>query len=120
MVARAIERTPDADPIAMKQETYDRLLSGQYEAAIVNTPQASGVVVTEFVGDVLWVPFVAGKSALGPKAFVAFMQKMMSQYEDMARKAGCNEIRICGRDWSWVFPDFNRDGDMPNELRKRL
>lgn len=121
MIGRAIERTPDADPVAMRRETYDRLLTGQYEAAVVSVPDSgSGVVVTEIMGRTLWIPFMAGNSPLGPKAFTAFMRKMMAQYEDMARKAGCNEIRICGRDWSWVFPDWERDGDMPNELRKKL
>lgn len=125
MIAKTYEYcAPEADWPAMSRETFERLQSGQYEAAVVHMPHASGVVISELcVLDgvkVLWLPFIAGKTTLPPRAFVRFMRKMMVLYEDMAREQGCEEIRIGGRDWSRVFPDFERFDEVPNRMRKRL
>ena len=119
---RHVKQPVSAD--ALLSETLYRLRIGQYELAKVEADKARGVVVSELCTldgvDVCWLPFIAGKTGMGPKAFVAFMRAMMGQFEDMARAAGAEEIRIGGRDWSRVFPDFERFDDVPNRLRKRL
>jgi hypothetical protein len=39
----------------------------------------------------------------------------------MAEIAGCEELRGGGRNWSRVFPDWERfDPEHPNRMRKRL
>lgn len=109
----------------MLAETRERLTTGQYEAAIVKTPEAAGIVVSELVildgVKVLWLPFIAGRSSHRPRAFLRFMREMMGLYEELARWRGCKEIRIGGRaEWQRVFPDFEPFGDVPNNLRKTL
>lgn len=125
LIAPAAEHcSPDMDRTALLAETRERLISGQYEVALVSTAAASGIVVSEFVlsggVQVLWLTFVAGRSKLGPRALVRFMRAMMAQFEDLARAQGCDEIRIGGRDWSRVFPDFERHAGIRNELRKKI
>jgi hypothetical protein len=62
-----------------------------------------------------------GKSTLGPKAFVAFMRREMTTLEQIARDAGCTQMRVAGRNWSRVLNDYeSMAGDSPNLLVKRL
>lgn len=125
LITLAIDRSrQDVSKPELVAETRERLLSGQYELALVRVPGASGIVVSELcVIDgvrVCWLPFVAGRTGMPPRAFIRFMRSAMVRYEDMAKQAGAEEIRICGRDWSRVFPGFVRHDGMPNELRKKL
>jgi hypothetical protein len=62
-----------------------------------------------------------GRTTCQPRAFIALMREEMRKLEDIARNAGCTQMRMAGRDWSRVFPDFERmPGDSPNLLVKRL
>jgi hypothetical protein len=87
-------------------------------------PEGDGVVVTELCAPdgvpCLWIPYIAGKSNAGPRGFIRAIRRIAAHYEELARQAGCSEIRIGGRDWSRVLPDFERFDDKPNRLRKRL
>lgn len=101
-----------------------KLIAGETEAAKVTLPDASGVVVSELCIDdgakCLWLSYIAGDSKCGPKAFVKMMRSIMAEYEELGRSAGADEVRIGGRDWSRVFPDYERFDDVPNRLRKIL
>jgi hypothetical protein len=62
-----------------------------------------------------------GRFDLKPKAWLRTMRAEMTKLESIARQAGCAEMRIAGRDWSRVFPDYEPlPGGRPNRLRKRL
>jgi hypothetical protein len=62
-----------------------------------------------------------GRTTLGPRAFIAFMRKEMATLEQIARDAGCTQMRVAGRDWSRVLTDYEpMAGDSPNLLVKRL
>ena len=62
-----------------------------------------------------------GKTDLPPKAWLRTMRAEMTRLETIARDAGCAEMRIAGRDWSRVLPDYEPlPGGKPNRLRKRL
>lgn len=62
-----------------------------------------------------------GRVNLPPKAWLRGMRAEMTKLEAIARGAGCAEMRIAGRDWSRVLPDYEPlPGGKPNRLRKRL
>jgi hypothetical protein len=106
------------------QDVKALLLSGRYQASMISGDDALGIGVTEVLTldgvTVLWLPYLAGITKMSPKAWLKMARGLMRHYEDCGRAAGCAEIRIGGRDWSRVFPDFERFDDKPNRLRKRL
>jgi len=120
LLAPAIEIDKNAPSIGI----HALLMSGQYAAIQVDLPTGSGIAVVEICELdgrlVWWLPYVAGLVGLGPKATIAALREIMSGIEKLARSVGCWEIRIGGRDWSRVFPDFERFDDVPNRLRKVL
>ena len=62
-----------------------------------------------------------GRFNLPPKAWLRTLRAEMTKLETIARDAGCAEMRLAGRDWSRVLPDYEPlPGGKPNRLRKRL
>jgi hypothetical protein len=62
-----------------------------------------------------------GHIDLPPKAWLREVRTHVGKFEEMARGAGCTELRIAGRDWSRVLPDYqSMMGDSPNLIFKRL
>jgi hypothetical protein len=54
-------------------------------------------------------------------AFIASVRRELKTIEELAREAGCVEMRLAGRDWSRVLTDYEPlPGGEPNRLRKRL
>lgn len=48
------------------------------------------------------------------------VRSAMPVIEDICRKAGIQELRLGGRDWSRLLKDFQPLDGVPNGLRKRL
>ena len=67
-----------------------------------------------------WVKYVAGNITGGPKARVAVFRAVMARMEAVARDAGCTEIKLCGRDWSRILPDYSPCEGRLNCIRKGL
>lgn len=114
----------DVDPGASREAVKGWLLSGQSEAFWVGVQDnATGIGVTT-IGpidgtEVCWVNYIAGTVTGGPKAFVRTAHAIMDQIEILARQAGCAELRGGGRNWSRVFPEWERfDPAHPNRIRK--
>lgn len=62
-----------------------------------------------------------GTINLPPKAWLRTVRAEMTKLESIARDVGCAEMRLAGRDWSRVLPDYQPlPGGKPNRLRKRL
>lgn len=61
-----------------------------------------------------------GHLFLRPKAWLRTMRAEMTRIEGLAKNAGCEELRLCGRDWSRIFPDYEPLGGLKNGLRKVL
>lgn len=55
-----------------------------------------------------------------PKAWVRAVREEVAKIEGVAREAGCDEMRIAGRDWSRILPDFETCDGLTNGIRKRL
>lgn len=63
-----------------------------------------------------------GKIDAHPKQWLRLVRAELKNLETVAKSVGCAEMRMAGRDWSRVFPDYERldGGPVPNLLRKRL
>lgn len=57
-----------------------------------------------------------------PKAWLKIVRSELQTLERIARDAGCRELRMAGRDWSRIFPDYEKHplGAGKNVLRKVL
>lgn len=49
---------------------------------------------------------LSGEIHLPPKAFVAAVREEVRKLERIARNAGCAEMRIEGRPWGKLLPDY--------------
>lgn len=63
---------------------------------------------------------LTGKVNLPPKAWVRFMRDELAKLEQVARNAGCKELRMAGRRWSRIFPDYSPLEGKTNGIRKVL
>jgi hypothetical protein len=55
-----------------------------------------------------------------PKAWLRVVREQMRLIEQMAKESGVTEMRVAGRSWARVLPDYEPFSDRPNGLRKRL
>lgn len=101
-----------------------KLLSGRSEAALIRGEGTIAVIVFEGVQEgknaACWITHLAGQSDLRGRAFLRMVRAAMIDIEEMARRAGYDEIRFSGRDWSRIFPDYLPLDGEPNGLRKVL
>lgn len=61
-----------------------------------------------------------GVIRLGPKAWLKAVREEAAKLERIAKAAGCAEMRVAGRDWSRILPDYEPCAGLPNGLRKGL
>lgn len=103
-------------------DVYRDLMSGDMALFQVDLPMAKGIAVVEFADGVCWIVYIAGKITALPVAWRGRVRVLMSYFEGIARAHGCKEMRIEGRDWGSIFPEWERMGERPdrNELRKAL
>lgn len=63
---------------------------------------------------------IVGSIPAKPKAWVRAVREEVAKIEGLARDAGFDEIRITGRDWSRILPDYEPCEGLTNGIRKRL
>lgn len=108
------------DPGATLEGLRQRLAAGA-DHLLTISGDASGLMVIEVTdGLCCWIKYTGGKIYGGPHRRAAAVRAAMKNLEAVAKAAGCNEIRLCGRDWSAVLPDYAPDTDHPNGLKKEL
>lgn len=95
------------------------------EPVEIDHPQGRGAIVFQIENVdgrlVCGVHDLVGFLELPPKAWLETARAIMAIIEAQARDAGCAEMRMCGRNWSRVFPDYEPlPGGDPNLIRKRL
>lgn len=61
-----------------------------------------------------------GEINVRPKLWLRIVRDQLRQIEQFAKESGVSEIRLGGRNWSRVLPDYEPFEDIPNGLRKRL
>lgn len=105
------------------EEVRTLLVGGGLGLATVHFPHAAAVMVFEPRFDDpprLWIAYLAGEIEGPPKVWLRTVRSVVRHFEEQARKAGLKEIRIGGRDWSRVFPDWLPLPAVKNGLRKVL
>lgn len=106
------------------QDVFDKLMAEQCTCLEVIVPGGSGYIVFEMFDEdgkvKCFTSYVAGMTALKPKAWIRTMRGILTDFEARLQDAGCTENFIGGRDWSRVFPDYQPAGDVPNRLKKVL
>jgi hypothetical protein len=108
------------DPRQTLEGLHKRLAEGT-DSLVSVSGGASGLIVLQVTSDlVLWTRYAAGFVDGGPKQRVATMRQVVERLETVARQAGCKEHRICGRDWSRIFPDYRPFEGQRNGLSKEL
>jgi hypothetical protein len=63
---------------------------------------------------------MAAKIDLPPKQWLHLVRSGMAFVEQKARESGATEMRVAGRDWSRVLPDYEPFDGVKNGLRKVL
>jgi len=61
-----------------------------------------------------------GKIMLPPRQWLRTVREELRRIERMVARHGCDEIRIAGRDWRRIFPDYESCPGIENGLRKAL
>lgn len=109
------------DKNATPSEVYEWLITGQSEAFWIGVGSALGVGVTTTSDGTCFINYAGGAVTGGPREFIRSCRAVVTDIEALARAAGCTELWGGGRNWSRVFPDWERpDPDNPNRFRKRL
>lgn len=116
MLSQAIRH----DDLRTPTDVYRELVQGKLIAWMVDEVDGRGVVVTSLEdrpeGRRFWVNYAAGKTG-GLKA----MRRLMRQLEHIATDMNAHEIRLQGRDWRRVLPDYEATENVArNEIRKVL
>ena len=117
LISPAIEHDKNATPF----DVYAWLTSGRSEAFWIGHQYAKGVGVTTTEGDVCWLNYVGGTMTSSPRQFIRAARIVVHDLADLARGQGCTELRLGGRNWSRVFPEWEHfDPQYPNRIRKLL
>ena len=87
-------------------------------------PNGGGHVTLEIYADegrmVCGIFQIEGRLKEPPRQWVRTIRAELMKLEGIARDAGCEEIRVAGRDWSRVLTDYTPFDGVRNGLRKAL
>lgn len=97
----------------------------QLPPLLIEHPEGSGMVIFDVFAEgddiICGLRMLQGKIPMPGKAWLKVVRDTMTEFERRAKEAGCTEMRVSGRDWSKILPDYETiEGDAPNLLRKRL
>lgn len=107
-------------------DVLERLMNGSATMLEVSDFGAEGLIVIDIVEDddetlACWVSYIVGVIDMLPRRKLEYLRWMMSGIETVARRAGCRFMRIGGRDYRRIFPDYAPfDPEAPNRLQKVL
>lgn len=108
------------DPRQTLEGLHKRLEAG-LDSLLMITGPGRCLMVIELADDLsCWVKYLAGSIEGGPKARVSIIRGAVEHLEAVAKDAGCTEIRLCGRDWSAILPDYTAFDGHRNGLKKEL
>ena len=77
-------------------------------------------IYEEPTGLVCSIRRLKGRIDLPRAHWLAAVREELRRIEGIARSAGCTEMRLGGRRWSRVLPDYEPLGGVKNGLRKAL
>lgn len=77
-------------------------------------------VIEEPTGLVCVVDKLKGRIDLARTDWIAAVREEIGKIERLAIAANCNEMRLGGRKWARILPDYEPLAGVKNGLRKRL
>lgn len=119
-IAEILAPAVRGDPCQTLEGLRKRLAEG-LDSLLMLTGPGRCLMVIELDNDLrCWIKYLAGSIEGGPKARVAIIRDAVRHIETTAKDAGCTEVRLCGRDWSAILPDYTAFEGHPNGLKKEL
>ncbi len=105
-------------------DLLDGLMTGRSEGAYLVSDKMKGAFVTE-VGyhegvKCCWINYAGGSINASPKEGLRMVRYTMAKFEALAKAQGCAEMRLGGRSWAAILPDYKPYAELPNGLRKVL
>ena len=61
-----------------------------------------------------------GRINLKPKRWLKVVRAHVHRIERICKFSGCCELRVAGRNWKRILPEYEPYDGVPNGLRKRL
>lgn len=109
----------EVDPSRQEADVFRDLMAGDMALIRVDAGDMQGFVVIEFDAPRCLLLYAAG--SIGNLWHGTF-RPILAGLEELARRNGCTEMRIEGRDWSRLLTDYEPGTERPwrNELVKRL
>jgi hypothetical protein len=120
VIAEILAPAVRADPTQTMEGLRNRLETGADKLLSISGPGHALMVIEVSGGLTCWIKYLAGSIEGGPKARVAIIRAAVQHLEAVARDAGCTEIKLCGRSWAAILPDYEPSNGHPNGLRKGL
>lgn len=106
-----------------EQRVRAMLNDGRMGLASIHVPNGAGLITLEpgeYDGvPALWVPYIYASVKAGPKVWIRTMIDVLAHFETKAREAGLQEVRIGGRDWSFL-PGYEPFDGVLNGRKKVL
>lgn len=118
-LAPAFDRLPFLDLAKMKSD-----IEGGTAVIFEVHGDAAGLMAVKLDTDngdlVAWIGAAAGKINGGPKARLGLIRVAMAETEKAVRIAGCKEVRVYGRNFARILPDYEPFEGVTYGLRKVL
>jgi hypothetical protein len=90
----------------------------------IRRPYGRAVVELEVYGDgdtmIAGIKRLKGCIDLPPKRWLKVVRAHVKRLEVIVKESGCRELRVAGRFWGRVLPDYEPYDGVPNGLRKVL
>ena len=119
-IAEILAPAVRVDPRQTMEGLHRRLASGADNLLEITGPGRCLMVIRVDDDLACWAKYLAGTIEGGPRARVSVMRAAVRHLEMVARDAGCSEIRLCGRDWQRILPDYEPFDGLRNGLKKEL
>ena len=90
----------------------------------IRRPYGRAVVELEVYGhgDFMYarIKRLKGRIDLPPKRWLKVVRGHVHRIERICKFSGCSELRVAGRNWKEILPEYEPYDGVPNGLRKRL
>lgn len=90
----------------------------------IRRPYGRAVVELEVYGDgdfmFAGIRRLRGRIDLPPRRWLRVVRAHIHRIERIVKQSGCRELRVAGRDWYRILPEYEPLAGVPNGLRKRL
>lgn len=91
---------------------------------VIDRPYGRVEIILEVYGSgddmVAGIYQLKGRISLKPKRWLRVVRGYVHRIERICKFSGCRELRVAGRNWKQILPEYEPYDGVPNGLRKRL